>query len=301
MRLQFIEYCCFFFSSLSPFMPYALYSCIIVAMTIAEIHGKISETGVNLSERMEDLLTSDIFGCMRYVPPAKLLMPFLSTACSFHGFPLHIPGRIIKTHYSFWPWLKVPGCIPCEPDVAIGLETTERTIHLLLIEAKYYSGLSSDEDERSEPNDQLARELDNLLAMSIETLHWGRGLKTTSRNLLFITQHMGIPRDLLRQSLTEYEDKRCKVGDIFWTSWRFLPQIIDSALARETNPEHASVMRDMSKLLIRKGLIFFTGVDPVTEPFKILDFYRVSPRHYLWRDIAAPLTIDYTFEVNRNG
>ena len=30
-------------------------------MTVAEIHGKISETGVNLSERMEDLLTSDIF------------------------------------------------------------------------------------------------------------------------------------------------------------------------------------------------------------------------------------------------
>ncbi|GAI18804.1 unnamed protein product, partial [marine sediment metagenome] len=31
-------------------------------MTIAEIHGKISETGTNLSERMEDLLTADIMG-----------------------------------------------------------------------------------------------------------------------------------------------------------------------------------------------------------------------------------------------
>lgn len=35
-------------------------------MTIAEIRGKISEIGVNLSERMEYLLTSDTFGCMRY-------------------------------------------------------------------------------------------------------------------------------------------------------------------------------------------------------------------------------------------
>lgn len=275
--------------------------CIIVAMTIAEIRGKISETGVNLSERMEDLLTSDILGCMRYVPPDRLLMPFLSTACSFHGMPLRIPDRIVQTHYSFWPWLKVPGCIPCEPDVAIGLETTARTVHLFLIEAKYYSGLSSDEDERPEPNDQLARQLDNLLAIRIETLHWRRGLKTASRNLIFVTQHMGMPRDLLRQSLSEYEYKKGKVGDIFWTSWRFLPQIIDSALARETNPEYATVMRDMLKLLIRKGLVFFTGVDPVTEPFEIPDFYRVSPRQYSWPDTAAPLTIDYTFEVNRNG
>ncbi|GAI56473.1 unnamed protein product, partial [marine sediment metagenome] len=31
-------------------------------MTVAEIRGKISETGSNLSERMEDLLTSDVFG-----------------------------------------------------------------------------------------------------------------------------------------------------------------------------------------------------------------------------------------------
>ena len=275
--------------------------CIIVAMTIAEIRGKISETGVTLSERMEDLLTSDIFGCMRYVPPGRLLVPFLRTACSFHGIPLRIPDRIIQTHYSFWPWLKVPGCIPCEPDVAIGLETTARTIHLFLIEAKYYSGLSSDEDERPEPNDQLARQLDNLLAMKIEALHWGHGLRTASRNLIFVTQHMGMPRDLLRQSLCEYEDKRGTVGDIFWTSWRFLPQIIDSALSRETNPEHATVMRDMLKLLIRKGLVFFTCVDPVKVPFEIPDFYRVSPRQYSWPDIAAPLTIDYTFEVNRNG
>ena len=43
-------------------------------MTIAEIHGKISETGTNLSERMEDLLTSDIFGGMRYLPAQKALI-----------------------------------------------------------------------------------------------------------------------------------------------------------------------------------------------------------------------------------
>ena len=51
-------------------------------MTIAEIRGKISETGSNLSERMEDLLTSDTFGCMRYLPPETVLIPFLNKAIS---------------------------------------------------------------------------------------------------------------------------------------------------------------------------------------------------------------------------
>jgi len=228
-------------------------------------------------------------------------MPFLSTARSFRGVPLRIPDRIIQAYYSFWPWLKVPGCIPCEPDVAIGLETTARTVHLFLIEAKYYSGLSSDEDERPEPNDQLARELDNLSAIRTETLRWSRRLRLASRNLIFVTQHMGMPNDLLRQSLSEYEDKRGKVGDIFWTSWRFLPQIVDSALTRETNPEYASVMRDMLKLVMRKGLVFFTGMDPVTEPIEIPDFYRVSPRQYSWPEIVSSLAINYALEVNRNG
>ncbi|TET41771.1 MAG: hypothetical protein E3J66_04840, partial [Dehalococcoidia bacterium] len=69
-------------------------------MTLAEIHGKISETGTNLSERMEDLLTSDIFGCMRYLPTQKALIPFLQTACSLHGNILTIQGEVIRVHYS---------------------------------------------------------------------------------------------------------------------------------------------------------------------------------------------------------
>lgn len=54
-------------------------------MTIAELRGKVTGTGTNLSERMEDLLTSDTFGCMRYLSAEKALIPFLKTACSFHG------------------------------------------------------------------------------------------------------------------------------------------------------------------------------------------------------------------------
>ena len=275
-------------------------SCIIAPMTIAEIHGKISEAGTNLSERMEDLLTSDIFGCMRYLPAEKALLPFLHTANSFHGNAFSIPDKIVKVHYTFWPWLKSLGCTPCEPDVVLGLETEGRRVHLVLVEAKYYSGLSSEEDERPEPNDQLARELDNLDTVSCVTLGWKPRVDITSRTLLFVTQHMGIPGDLLAQSLAEYRRKRDKEGDMFWTSWRFLPSILEHSLEKESIPENIAVLEDMLRLLLRKELTTFRGVEGITKYFALPEFYHIPARKYLWPAIPKSLGADYIFEVIRN-
>ena len=266
-------------------------------MSVAEIRGKISGAGVNLSERMEDLLTSDIFGCMRYLPTQKILIPFLVRARSFHGNSLIVPDKIIKVHYSFWPWLKLSGRIPCEPDIILGLEMEGRQLHLVLVEAKYYSGLSSEEDERTEPNDQLARELDNLDAVSCTVLGWEPRLEIASRTLLFVTQDMGIPRTLLAKSLDEYTRKRHKSGDIYWASWRFLPSILEGCLEKETAQENKAVLEDMLALLLRKELRMFGGVEPVAEYFTLPEFYSFSPTEYSWPDIPEFSVIDYTFEV----
>lgn len=265
-------------------------------MTIAELRGKISSAGTNLSERMEDLLTSDVLGCMRYLPAQKALIPFLCMARSFHGNVPAIPEKTIKVHYSFWPWIKLKNRNPCEPDVVLGLETEDGRLHLVLIEAKYYSGLSSEEDEYAEPNDQLARELDNLEAISCATLGWKPDLYVSSRTLLFVTPDMGIPLNLLAQSLGEYKRKRRMEGDIFWVSWRFLPSILKQSLEKEIVPEHAAVLEDMLKLLLRKGLLMFDGVEPVTEYFDLPMFYHSVPSKYSWPDIPKPLDIDYVYK-----
>jgi hypothetical protein len=270
-------------------------------MTIAEIRGKISQTGQNLSERMEDLLTSDIFGCMRYLPTQDALTPFLQTACSLHGNILTVPGNVLRVHWAFWPWLKSAGHIPCEPDVIIGLETEEDHVHLILIEAKYYSGLSSEEDERAEPNDQLARELDNLDALSCVGLGWVTHLRIVSRMLLFVTQDMGMPRKLLAQSLAEYQRKRNRQADIYWTSWRFLQPILEKSLTEEDSPQSIAVMEDMLGLLLRKGLTIFRGVDPITMRFDIPQFYAMPERVYAWPMIRAGIRVNFEYEVKENG
>lgn len=270
-------------------------------MTIAEIHGKISEVGTNLSERMEDLLTSDIFGCFRYLPPQKTLIPFLNTARSFHSHSLVLPSEIIGMHYFFWPWVKLRGCTPCEPDVVVGLETEGKRLHLVFIEAKYRSGLSGEEDEGESPNNQLARELDNLDRISPLNLHWSPDLSITSRTLLFVTQGMGIPRTLIAQSLAEYERKRNKQGDIYWTSWRFLQPILEESLRQENSPQSIAVMEDMLKLLLRKGLTVFRGVDPITVRFNLPRFYSIPPRIYTWAMIPQHREVSYKYEVKESG
>ena len=270
-------------------------------MTVAEIHGKISETSGNVSERMEDLLTSDVFGPMRYLRPQEILIPFLETAKSEHGDSFPVLGETVKIHCSFWPSLKSPGCIPCEPDVLLGLETDGSVIDLVLIEAKYYSGLSSEEDERPEPNDQLARELDNLCGLSSSDLGWTPGLRVGRRWLLFVTQDMGMPHGLLAQSLAAYRRKRKRDGDIYWTSWRFLPSILEQALEKGGSPQSTAVLEDMLQLLLRKGLTVFRGMEPIREYLVLPEFYHSSSRSYTWPDIPDTVRIDYTYEVTNEG
>lgn len=44
---------------------------------IAELHNKISQNGSNLSDRLEDQLTGDFFGSIRYLPFEIGLKPVL--------------------------------------------------------------------------------------------------------------------------------------------------------------------------------------------------------------------------------
>jgi len=120
---------------------------------LAEIHGKISSSGSNLSDRLEDKLTGDVFGHLRYLPPANGLIPILKT-CRFkenHIERFHnLLNKQTKFEYRFWP-----SYIEGEPDLIIESENL-----VILIEVKYLSGLSSD-DEENDPElsrHQLSRE-----------------------------------------------------------------------------------------------------------------------------------------------
>ena len=135
-------------------------------MTIAELHGKISGSGSNLNDRLEDLLTSDVFGGLLYAASWEPLEKWLVQASNIgqqtlkEVFPEFCD--ICRVVMVFWP---SGGCLRREPDVVLRIETTAGKKYGLCFEAKYLSGKSNRPDEAKDedsavativPGDQLA-------------------------------------------------------------------------------------------------------------------------------------------------
>ena len=129
---------------------------------IAEIYNKLRDTGI---ERLEDELTGNFFGNMRYLNFNKGLKQILKSCI----YPIElskifdcIDADYWSDHIEFWPnypheekWI--------EPDVLLYFDDIT-----IIIEVKYHSGLSSDDDvdnslndneyERDHSANQLARQ-----------------------------------------------------------------------------------------------------------------------------------------------
>lgn len=90
-------------------------------MLQALLKGKLSREQKN----MEDILTSNVFGLLKYVQPQEGMLKYLALAEDTDGKkPLEyfsslseISQESIK--YEFWPNWSLPNCEPCQPDLVI--------------------------------------------------------------------------------------------------------------------------------------------------------------------------------------
>ncbi len=214
-------------------------------MLQALLHGKLSRE----HENIEDILTSLVFGLLKYCN-SSLTVRLLSRAQFIDGQPAFDPKLLSRpdvtvSNWCFWPYWAERDCIPCEPDVVFrvaipGHEPTE-----VLVEAKLNAGKSSYSDDGIQPNDQLAREWDNLAI---------RALSNGARPLLiYLTSHFALPRSEIEISIAEFERKRGTTPAIAWLSWRALHQTLTVGSA---DP----LQNDLHALLERMGLTDFSGV-----------------------------------------
>lgn len=123
---------------------------------IAEIYGKISSTGSNLSDRLEDKLTGDIFGTLRYLPFDLGIGPILSAAHSLELSELMAENASPAYKMHFWPYHP-----DGELDVRIDLDNA-----IIGIEVKYQSPLSSDDeaDYSNDSGEEVDKFSDNQLS-----------------------------------------------------------------------------------------------------------------------------------------
>jgi hypothetical protein len=249
-------------------------------MLQALLKGKLSPE----QETIEDVLTSNVFGLLKYLPPTQGLIPFLARAVSFDGETRPFADLVGNpdVSYEFWPWLEFPGCLGCEPDVLLRIGHEGGSKQTILIEAKFMSGKSSLADEvDARPTDQLAREWDNLTYLAEE--------EGAEPLLLYVTSDFGIPFEEIRASAAEYEAKRPARAARFpfaaaWLSWRHLPGTF-----RNTSNE---MLKDLVGLAERLGLVFFCGIRTIKPiPGGSWRFLR----RFEWERSASPL-IEWSFE-----
>lgn len=242
-------------------------------MLQALLHGKLSRE----QENMEDVLVSNVFGLLRYIPPQDGLLPLLARAEAIDveddedRFPLSTLNEVDQAtgaiaEFDFWPFWNEPECISCEPDVVIRIRDGRGRRLIVLIEAKFTSGKSSEANTLDErPNDQLAREWDNLVRIA------RRG--QAEPFLIYMTASIGVPAPEIEASVAEYLAKR--PGDsqkprMLALSWRHIPEVFGSA-------DH-TILRDLCDLAKRMGLTYFHGVKVCGVP----DAWTEVP-HLGWR------------------
>lgn len=236
-------------------------------MTIAELHGKLSGTdAAKCHDRMEDLLTSDVFGTMQYVGWEHGFLKWLHGA-KFAGLigtdqiaeliPL---ANLESIHFAFWP--RLPN--QREPDVVLLFEYSS-SCSLLLVEAKYFSGTSDfeteeDVDHFGRTGNQIADQINGLASVSDE---WVRSTMTVNelapikhRIHLFVTANVMFPSPVYREAA-----KHTGPGNVsaFWLSWTFLCEFLETELAEIDDVGRAAQIVDLVRLLNRKGLVPFRG------------------------------------------
>lgn len=237
-------------------------------MLAAQLRNKLTRR----EEDLEDLLTSNVFGSIKYVPFVDGLIPLLSgIEDSNEKNPFKDLSQILRVDYSFWPYLKEKNCIGCEPDVLISIEYETGAKTIFLVEAKYKSGKSSEAtDDDDKPHDQLAREWDNLLVFAKE--------KNAKPYLLYVTADFGYPKEDIEEAQSEFEKKRGARIDIVWISWRKLPIIF--------HRNKTDILEDLIEILRRQWLIFFEGIS--------------APKHIEsieWHFHGHSLKLNWSFDV----
>jgi len=202
-------------------------------MSIVGRKGKLSLHGPEgiahelVWQRIEDVLTADIFGAYRYLPTSLGLLPFLSRSSDAHGKSLiewltHrgvADSDLTYARIHFWPTLSDG----TEPDLLVLLGSSTDDLHVaLLCEMKLGSAqhaiMGSDGVERSQVGHYAIKHLRGEYADQLTQSHL-----PAIRPVLYVTAAPSIPLESVRQASGELESASdgadAQATDVFWCSW----------------------------------------------------------------------------------
>ncbi|WP_431028741.1 hypothetical protein [Lysinibacillus sp. LZ02] len=210
---------------------------------LAEIYHKIADDGRNLSDRLEDQLTGDFFGVLRYIPFERGLFHVLELAdfgdAQSRWRNLMEKQKGYSFDYEFWQREQEGelDLLLYNDDVVIG------------IEVKYLSGLSSEDVEPVKKYQESQQQLVRYVKM-LE-----RKYAEQPAFLLFLAPFHTM--NYVKKSMQEkYPQLPVPVGFLCWEDIHTMLQRLPKALLSQGEQ---LMVHDLERLLAKKGLKRFIG------------------------------------------
>jgi len=234
---------------------------------IAEIKGKISSTGSNLSDQLEDKLTGDFFGTLRYIPYDLAIKKILEQRKIAFGkkedISLSTDNGSYSSHIKFWPYHK-----DGELDLIIETDST-----LIGVEVKYKSGLSSKDKIKG----KSIKDSKNQLMRELKIIKGQARIKEKSEILLLIA-----PSKSCRHIIEDLERRFSKEIDIeiSYLTWESILECLSQL--KLDDEFYSLIVTDLIELLSRKGFEKFTNFnlpgDIVINKFHFEYLYSIPKR-----------------------
>ncbi|MEE4600621.1 MAG: hypothetical protein V2J65_05030 [Desulfobacteraceae bacterium] len=197
-------------------------------MYLAELHGKLSRN----IERMEDILTSNVFSFFKYARRDIFLKPYLENVL---GIPFTAED-LRETDFVFWPSYDDG----TQPDLVMITGS-----YYLLFEAKYFSDFGKETAKRK---DQVTREIEGG---SLEAKRLGKRFVFVA-----VTADSVFRKDKFSHLNSDLPARFC------WTNWQAVASLLESIIARKPHglAHHERChAQDLLDLLDRKNLRSFGG------------------------------------------
>jgi hypothetical protein len=218
----------------------------------AEIKGKIPEI-----ENMEDILTSTVFGLLKYISEKKVLLSIINQAKTISDEKFQDCCDIDLFKYTpeiiFWKNIPIYG----EPDLIIKFKFPNKPELLLCIEVKYYSSKSGEGED-----DQLGRYFEALDQTAFET-------DAQFLGIIYLTKYPATEE--LKDTLQYIEQKgfinfKRKIFHLSWFEITTTIKEFDKSILKERDK---MIIDDLLEYLQYKNLVEFTTFSFLKKDFLI--------------------------------
>lgn len=237
---------------------------------IYELRNKIPRNASFLTS--EDVLTSTIFGNLRYFNDQSILINFLNEAIAINGDTLTIEqGNIFDI--KFWEKYYLSNNHKYnEPDLHVS-----NTQYDIIIECKYYSTLG----------EEITSLDDNKDAYSNQLIRYSKIIEKSKKRkiIIYLTNDERIPTTIITDSL-----ERINVNiRLYWLSWRKLYRVMNELAHTKLNYGERQLFNDLLLFLKKRNMTMFCGfrVQHKKANWKYIKRYTYIPKGFgnysFWR------------------